>query len=75
MKQDYWFKRKRYGWGWTPCSREGWIVTWIAIGLTIFIGLKYSTTQYFIPSIIAIVLVLLIIAKRTGEPPRWSWGK
>jgi len=22
-----WFKARRYGWGWTPCSLEGWFVT------------------------------------------------
>ena len=22
-----WFKARRYGWGWTPCSIEGWLVT------------------------------------------------
>ncbi len=21
-----WFKAKRFGWGWTPCSWEGWAV-------------------------------------------------
>jgi hypothetical protein len=24
---QYWFRARRYGWGWTPCSVEGWIVT------------------------------------------------
>jgi hypothetical protein len=22
----YWFKRKRYGWGWTPTTWQGWAV-------------------------------------------------
>ena len=21
-----WFRRKLYGWGWTPCTWEGWLV-------------------------------------------------
>jgi hypothetical protein len=25
-----WFKARRYGWGWTPASAEGWIVTIVA---------------------------------------------
>lgn len=24
---QYWFRARRYGWGWTPCTLEGWIVT------------------------------------------------
>src|SRR5712691_11098616 len=29
MESDHrlWFKARRYGWGWTPCSIEGWLVT------------------------------------------------
>ncbi len=31
-----WFRAKDYGWGWTPCSGEGWIVT--AIVLVALVG-------------------------------------
>ncbi len=24
--QGYWFKRKLYGWGWTPAKWQGWVV-------------------------------------------------
>lgn len=27
-----WFRPKRIGWGWSPASIEGWIVTLAAIG-------------------------------------------
>ena len=26
-EQPLWFRARRYGWGWTPASAEGWIVT------------------------------------------------
>jgi hypothetical protein len=26
-----WFKARRFGWGWTPCSFEGWLVTVISV--------------------------------------------
>jgi len=29
--QRLWFKARRYGWGWTPCSVEGWAVTIFAV--------------------------------------------
>ena len=24
--EGYWFKRKLYGWGWTPARWQGWVV-------------------------------------------------
>ena len=30
-QRPLWFRARRYGWGWTPCSIEGWIVTIIVI--------------------------------------------
>jgi hypothetical protein len=30
-QRPLWFKARRYGWGWTPCSIEGWIVTIIVM--------------------------------------------
>jgi len=70
-----WFKRKQYGWGWYPYSKEGWIVTIIAVLAILVIGLNYGGTPYFIPSVIAIALILILIARKTGEEPKWSWGK
>ena len=32
-----WFKARRFGWGWTPCSAEGWFVT-IAAALALIGG-------------------------------------
>ena len=80
-----WFKARRFGWGWTPVSIGGWIVTVVAIVL-IFAGtvvLHYELRRGANP-ILAAVLFLLwtvaigglmtAIAWKTGEPPRWRWG-
>src|SRR5437868_13316171 len=32
-----WFKARRYGWGWTPVSAEGWIVT-IIVAIALIAG-------------------------------------
>ena len=32
-----WFKARRYGWGWTPASAEGWIVT-IVVAIALLAG-------------------------------------
>ena len=35
--EGYWFKRKLYGYGWTPATREGWfvLVVYIAVVLAV----------------------------------------
>jgi len=71
-----WFKRKKYGWGWTPSSREGWLVT------ILFLAAVYVVMQRNIPEnpgrfsieLLFLVVIFIIIAYRTGEKPRWSWG-
>jgi len=32
-KNQYWFKSKRFGWGFVPISWEGWIVTLMLLAL------------------------------------------
>jgi len=77
-----WFKRKQYGWGWTPSSWEGWSMLGIYIGL-IFSILKdidmtsHSVSDTFITvslPILGLTFVLLVICYIKGEPPRWTWG-
>jgi len=31
MAKNYWFEPKRYGWGFTPTSMEGWLSTLILL--------------------------------------------
>ena len=28
---NQWFGRKRFGWGWSPCSWEGWLLTALVV--------------------------------------------
>jgi catechol 2,3-dioxygenase-like lactoylglutathione lyase family enzyme len=82
MKNKLWFRRKNYGWGWTPISWEGWAVTAAAIIIPLVI--RYITksigldkpTQYFYTyaSIPIILMALILLCFRYGEKPRWQWG-
>jgi hypothetical protein len=80
-----WFKARRYGWGWTPATIEGWTV------VAAFLVLAVVGTVVFVHEIgagadprRAGLLFLLwnavlggavtAIAWATGEPPRWRWG-
>ena len=33
--KKYWFKRRRFGWGWTPVTWQGWLTVAFFIGLII----------------------------------------
>lgn len=82
MKNKLWFKAKRYGWGWTPVTWEGWAVTLLYVA-SIFVHVQnidaqtHSTNDvvmnFVIPFIINTIF-LLIICYCKGEEPRWRWG-
>ena len=78
-----WFRAKRYGWGWTPCTWRGWAITLgdlaIVIGWTGYLvshrGLaahSYYLVIALLP-IFAAVAILILICWLKGEPPSWRW--
>jgi hypothetical protein len=79
--EGYWFRRKIWGWGWTPVTWQGWAVTIGAIALIVAAALTLdegATPQdmaftFFLP-ILLVVSALIGIAYKTGEPPKWQWG-
>lgn len=82
MTKKLWFKAKTYGWGWTPCSWEGWsaIVIFAVFQVWNFMRLdeiSHSASDtlrpFLIQSVIA-TLVLIGIAYARGEKPGWRWG-
>lgn len=78
--QKYWFKAKSFGYGWTPCSREGWIVmiaytiAIILIGIRTKDQLAEGKVANFLIWIFGLTIILIIIAYKTGEKPKWRWG-
>ena len=73
----YWFRAKRYGWGWSwPLTWQGWLVLAVYFAL-IGVGALYVRTNAFVffMYVAALSVVLVAICWRTGEPPRWRWGK
>lgn len=79
--QGYWFKRKLYGWGWTPVTWQGWLVTFgfIATILLFATALDETATArdaaftFFLP-ILLLTVAFIRIAYKKGEPPKWQWG-
>lgn len=81
-EKKLWFKAKRYGWGWTPVTWQGWavIVVYLAVLLRFFLAVTdqlYSlgdTILSFLLVAAAPTLILIWICYKKGEAPRWSWG-
>lgn len=77
-----WFKRKLYGWGWEPATKEGWLVILIYIILLILIITNLGDIKSPKDLILKIVspsfilsLALIFVCYKKGEKPRWQWGK
>lgn len=85
MPKRYWFKRKMYGWGWTPATWEGWL----SLGIFITLALGNWLVRYqpqgemltdrdmlqYVIELWVLVILLILLCIRTGEKPRWQWGK
>lgn len=80
---NYWFKRKRYGWGWVPVTWQGWLsvllfvlfVLWFAF--TMLEPEEAITTGriigYFV-GITAATFLLIYISVKKGPKGKWRWG-
>lgn len=81
-----WFRAKKYGWGWTPVTWQGWLVT---LGYVIILvdqitsTVRYDKTGsnsvsdtmiYFALNFILSTVLLLIICYMKGERLGWRWG-
>lgn len=81
MSNKVWFRAKTYGWGWTPVTWQGWIVT-IIFAVLIGFSIARNSTGYtasqailgFSPQVILLIAALLCICYKKGEKPSWRWG-
>ena len=72
---QYWFKRKLYGWGWTPVKWQGWLVIFIWAILFVFGILKMD--HEWLKNLIFIFIftgILIYVCYKKGEKPKWQWG-
>ncbi len=79
--RHYWFKRKLYGWGWTPVTWQGWLVTLFYIGIVLALSLTIDDASpsreiafMFVLPFVVLTAAFLRIAYKTGEKPKWQWG-
>jgi len=75
MENKLWFRAKRYGWGWCPCSWQGWVVLLIWVVVFVFAIVKFDHEWLKNVVVIIVIMVCLIwICYKKGEKPRWRWG-
>lgn len=79
--EGYWFKAKLFGWGWTPVTWQGWLVTLIYVAFLILFALtideNYSDREVLFTFVLPVALLTITfirIAYKKGEKPRWNWG-
>lgn len=80
---NYWFRTKRYGYGWVPSSWQGWLVLALYVLLSLFSFILVDAHSHsegemlvwFLPLFALLTLILLVITYKTGEKPQWRWGK
>lgn len=79
--EGYWFKRRLFGWGWTPATREGWFLTIGFLLAILFLATRVdesSTDEEALKLVVlplfALTAVFLLIVYKKGEKPRWTWG-
>lgn len=82
MPKNYWFRRKKYGWGWRPVTWQGWLAVIlyvvIAIGLIFIVDADSSFWQMLLTLVLPVIILtigLVLLAYETGETPRWQWGE
>ena len=79
--ENKWFKARSFGWGWQPCSWQGWAVTlvfFVIILVMAFLMENYMTEDQTVFALLfplAICTAAFIrIAHATGEKPEWRWN-
>ena len=84
MATRYWFKPKRYGYGATPVTWEGWALTLAGIAVVFatcwhFLNLGEAPSDWQLVTwaltIVATLAALAIVSHRkTDGAWRWRWG-
>jgi hypothetical protein len=83
MVTTYWFKPKRYGYGATPVTWQGWLVTvaafFVVMAASLLPPMIAPAAGWLWLAVLAIdglaVVALLIVSRRKTEGEwRWRWG-
>ncbi len=79
MEKRYWFRAKKYGYGWTPTTWEGWFILLFYVAFVFHqankIGMgNYNLLYKSISVFVFATLLLFFICILTGDHPRIRIG-
>lgn len=81
---QYWFKRRRYGYGWIPVTWQGWLlvallIVVIALGAPFMLGPEDEITIAqlirFAMFLAVTVSLFIFITAMHAPKAKWRWGK
>ncbi len=81
---DYWFKRRRYGYGWFPVSWQGWTVFGVYLLLVIAGALMIMDVSpedearevaFYLLFVAVLTVCLITITMKKAPKAKWRWGK
>ena len=78
----YWFKPKRYGYGATPTTWQGWAVTLgtVAAMVAVSLFLRLTEPHYWALAaliafdVLALAFLVFVSRRKTEGAWRWRWG-
>ncbi len=78
----YWFRRKLFGWGWTPATWEGWLTLLVFVVAMVWNATRIDNASHsvsdtllnLLPQTVVLVAILIGVCFWKGEPPKWQWG-
>ena len=79
-KRKLWFKRRRYGLGWTPVTWQGWTVVGGFVAVLLLGAFPAeraggaAEASYLVVVVVAIAALVVISTRKGPTPPRWRWG-
>ena len=83
--KKYWFKRRRYGYGWVPVTWQGWLS--VVVLVVAAVGTAYAVLPpkpqqpdaaqltVFLGGLGIYVLAIAVVGLTKGPAPHWRWGK
>lgn len=84
MPKKLWFRAKTYGYGWTPCSWEGWLAIGLyALAIFVYVrsvvdkaldGAGSGVPFYYHLLLVLATATLITVCYKRGEKLGWRWG-
>ena len=80
--EGYWFKRKLWGWGWVPVTKNGWYIIALYVLGVLSLAKEMDKHSHSVSDVlvklsvpvVVLTIFLVIICYKTGEKPGWHRG-